>query len=667
MLDLTTRQMSDPKPCKKSKKPLLHPHVLGGLTMSAALALAAAPDAMAYTNKFADMSLEELANVEITSVSKKRERLADAPASVYVITSEDIRRSGVTSLPEALRLAPNLEVSQTSASGYAISARGQNGSSTAPNKLLVMIDGRSVYTPLFSGVFWDAQDVMLEDVERIEVISGPGGTLWGSNAVNGVINIITRSSRDTQGQLAAVSVGNRGNQAAFRHGGELGNGGTFRIYGKYSDHEHTETASGNAVSDAWGKSQVGFRADWSGVLDQVAIIANAYDGHIGQPEPGSLQISGVNPVLGPISTSGVNVTTNWTHQLQEGGNVNVQAYYDRTARDVPPIYDETLDIFDVQVQHTLPRLGDHHLVWGGGYRYGHDDVTGGPIVSLLPARVNQEWINIFAQDEISLRKDLRLILGARVERNPYTGNEFLPNVRLAWTPAEGHMFWAAASRTVRAPARIDTDLFLRIGGLDLLRGGPQVVSEVANVYELGYRGNLSSRLSWSVTAYHNVYDHLRTQEVDPTRTYLFLSNRAEGEATGIETWGTYQVTRDWRLSAGMTMVDEDLRLKPDSTDTNPLDANSDISPKYTWNLRSAWNLTPTSQLDVAVRRVAALPAYDVPAYTAVDARLGWKLRRDLELAVVGQNLLGTQHAEYGAAATRSELPTSVAVTLLWQL
>jgi iron complex outermembrane recepter protein len=652
---------------KKNKKPLLHPKRLGGLTMSAVLALVIAPDAAAYTNKFADMSLEELANVEITSVSKKSERLADAPASVYVITSEDIRRSGATSLPEALRLAPNLEVSQASASGYAISARGQNGGSTSPNKLLVMIDGRSVYTPLFSGVFWDAQDVMLEDVERIEVISGPGGTLWGSNAVNGVINVITRSSRDTQGSLATASIGNRGNQAAFRHGGELGNGGTFRVYGKYSDHDHTETESGNTVTDAWNKTQVGFRADWDGVQDQVAVIANAYQGHIGQPEPGSLHINGVNPVLGDISISGINLTTNWTHQLQNGSSVNLQAYYDRTTRDVPPIFDQNLDIFDVQVQHTLGQLGSHRLVWGGGYRYGRDNIDNGAIVSFLPAKVNQEWINIFAQDEISLHKDLRLILGARVERNPYTGNEFLPNARLAWTPAEGHLLWTAASRTVRAPSRIDVDLFFPSAGPPyLLRGGPQVVSEVAKVYELGYRGNLSSRLSWSVTAFHNVYDHLRTQETNLSIPAVTFDSLMEGKSTGIETWGTYQVTRDWRLSAGMTMVDEDLHLKPGSNDQVST-AASGTSPKHTWNLRSAWNLTPTCQLDVAVRRVAALPAFDVPAYTAVDARLGWKLRRDLELAIVGQNLFGTQHSEYGPAATRSELPSSIAITLQWQL
>jgi iron complex outermembrane receptor protein len=628
-----------------------------------------APDANAYTQNFADMSIEELANVEITSVSKKRESLADAPASIYVITNDDIRRSGATSLPEALRLAPNLQVAQPNAGAYGITARGQSGNSNgAPNKLLVLIDGRSVYTPLYSGVFWDVQDVMLEDVERIEVISGPGGTLWGSNAVNGVINVITRSSHDTQGVLVAGSIGTRGSEGAFRQGGELGNGGTFRVYGKYSDHDHTETASGTSITDAWHKTQVGFRADWDGVQDQVAVIANAYEARLGQPAPGALHITGVNPVLGTVSASGINLTTNWTHQLEGGSSLNLQAYYDHTTRDVPPFFDETLDIFDVQLQHTLKPIGMHSIVWGGGYRYGKDDVVNGPIISFLPAKVNQEWINIFAQDEMALRDDLRLIIGARVERNPYTGNEFLPNARLAWTPVAGHMFWTAASRTVRAPSRLDVDLYYPSGGPPyILRGGPNVVSEVAKVYEVGYRGTLSSKLSWSVTAFHNIYDNLQTQETDPSGTFVTFGSMMAGKSTGVETWGTYQATPDWRLSAGLTLLDEDLWLKAGSNASPTTPAISGRNPEHTWSLRSAWNLTPNCQLDVGARRIGALTSPDVPAYTAVDARVGWKLNRNLELAIVGQNLFGTQHGEYNPVTTRSELPTAVSVTLLWRL
>ncbi|HEV7855645.1 MAG TPA: TonB-dependent receptor, partial [Herminiimonas sp.] len=393
----------------------------------------------------------------------------------------------------------------------------------------------------------------------------------------------------------------------------------------------------------------------------------------GQPAPGALHIDGINPELGVVSASGINLTTNWTHQLEGGSSLNLQAYYDHTTRDVPPYFDETLDIFDVQLQHTLKPIGMHSIVWGGGYRYGKDDVVNGPIISFLPAKVNQEWINIFAQDEMALRDDLRLIIGARVERNPYTGNEFLPNARLAWTPVAGHMFWTAASRTVRAPSRLDVDLYYPSGGPPyILRGGPNVVSEVAKVYEVGYRGTLSPKLSWSVTAFHNIYDNLQTQEnypnpANPSLGFVTFGSMMEGKATGIETWGTYQATSDWRLSAGLTLLDEDLRLKAGSTALPSTPAVSGKNPEHTWNLRSAWNLTPNCQLDIGVRRIGALTSPDVPAYTAVDARLGWKLNRNLELAIVGQNLFGTQHGEYGSVTTSSELPTAVSVTLLWKL
>ncbi|RXZ36814.1 TonB-dependent receptor [Oxalobacteraceae bacterium CAVE-383] len=650
------------------QKKVFRPVRLGHLTILTVSAMAMAQSANANAPNFADMSIEELANVQITSVSKKRESLADAPASIYVITNDDIRRSGATTLPEALRLAPNLQVAQASASGYGISARGQSGSSNgAPNKLLVLIDGRSVYTPLFSGVFWDVQDVMLEDVDRIEVISGPGGTLWGSNAVNGVINVITRSSKDTQGTLVAGSAGNHGGEGAFRQGGELGNGGAFRVYGKYSDHDDTKTASGSAVTDGWHKTQAGFRADWDGAQGKVAVMGNIYDANIGQPAPGAVNITGLTPTLGAISASGANLTADWTHRLEGGSSVNVQAYYDRTTRNVPPFFDETLDIVDLQLQHTLKPWGMHSVVWGGGFRHARDNVANGAIISFLPALANQNWTNIFAQDEMALRDDLRLIVGARVERNPYTGNEFLPNARLAWTPATGHLLWTAASRTVRAPSRLDVDLFFPSSGPPfILRGGPQVVSEVAKVYEIGYRGTISPKFSWSVTAFHNIYDNLQTQETDPSLTFVTLGSTMEGKATGVETWGSYQLTQDWRLSAGLTMLDEVLRLKPGSLAAANSPDISGRNPQHTWSLRSSWNVTPSCEFDLAVRRVAALTSPDVPAYTAVDARLGWKLRPDLQLAVVGQNLFGTQHGEFNPVATRSEIPTTVAVTLLWK-
>ncbi|MES2534896.1 MAG: TonB-dependent receptor [Pseudomonadota bacterium] len=634
-----------------------------GLLFSLVPACAAPVPVLSY----ADMSFEELGSIRITSVSKKPEKLADAAASVFIITADDIRRSGATSLPEVLRRAPNLNVAQVSGGGYAISARGLNGSNnSAPNKLLVLIDGRSVYSPLFSGVFWDVQDVMLDDIERIEVISGPGGTLWGVNAVNGVINVITRPASQTQGGLVSIGGGNRGNDTAFRYGGTFGDDGSYRIYGKRFDRKHTSTESGATVNDAGHNNQIGFRADWRRPRNQVTVHGNAYTGSADQPAPGAINITGTNLALGPIDTSGANLTTRWQHLLEDDSSLSFQVYLDHTRRRVPPTFSETLNIVDMEFQHSLRPSGGHAVVWGANYRYGMDHVSNSAIFAILPGKVNQKWASLFVQDEITLRKNLELTIGARLERNDYTGNEILPNLRLAWKFAPDHLLWTAASRAVRAPSRLDSDAFIPGVPPYLLNGGRTVRSEVANVYELGYRGQFGNKTSYSITAFHNVYDHLRTQEVDPGRTFLIFANEMEGTASGVETWGTYQATPGWRLSAGYTALRENFRLKSGSNDLNgPGSAGKD--PAHTWQLRSSFTMAPDRELDISVRHAAALSNPAVPAYTAVDARFGWKLRRDLELSITGQNLFGTRHAEYGPLATRSEIPTSVYLKLLWKL
>ena len=373
------------------------------LGLSVSPAHASLADLSAQPKDLTSLSLEELGNIEITSVSKKPERLSDAAASVFVITADDIRHSGVRSLPEALRLAPNLQVAEVSGVGYAISARGMNGSnSSAPNKLLVLIDGRSVYSPLFSGVFWDVQDVMLQDVERIEVISGPGGTLWGVNAVNGVINIITRPAENTRGALLAASVGNDGSDTGFRYGAALGANGNYRVYGKYTRWSHGETADGSPVDDAGHRAQVGFRTDWHRGSDRLTVQGNAYDGSEQQPAPGAVAVSGLDVMLGDVPFSGVNLTGRWDRALAEGGSVQVQAYYDHTRRVVPPMFGERLDILDLQFQHALRPLGVHSLVWGANARQSNDRVENSRYFAFLPREVRQHWTSLFAQDEMAL-------------------------------------------------------------------------------------------------------------------------------------------------------------------------------------------------------------------------------------------------------------------------
>jgi len=612
----------------------------------------------------ADLSLEDLSNIEITSVSKRTERLSDAPASVFVITNDDIRRSGATSLPEALRLAPNLQVARVNADSWAISARGFNSQSA--NKLLVLIDGRSVYSPLFSGVFWDVQDLMLEDVERIEVISGPGGTLWGVNAVNGVVNVTTKSAAATPGNLVSAGGGNQEAQLAFRHGGALGENGSYRVYGKQTHRSNTDTANGTEINDAANATQLGFRADWDKGLDKYTLQGDAYQGKKEQALPGSI-VTGTAFALGEITMSGANLVGRWEHRLAEDSNVSGQMTYDRVDRSVRPAYAEQLDIFDWQLQHAWRPSADQSLVWGAEYRYAFDRLDNSAYVAFLPDHVKQQWASLFAQDEITLRPSLRLTLGVRVEENDYTGSEFLPSLRLAWKPAENHLVWGAASRTVRAPSRLDRDTFVPGQPPFLLTGGPDFRSEVANVYELGYRGQASPSVSYAVTAYHADYDHLHTQELAPSNTSVFFGNGMQGRVEGLETWGSLQATATWRLHAGFTRLWQHLWLKPDSRDrltTNSVGLATGANPARQWLLRSSLNLPHDTELDVTARYVSELPLPRVPSYTALDLRWGWRPRAGMELSITGQNLVGPKHGEFSPEATRSAFSRAVFVELL---
>lgn len=610
-----------------------------------------------------ELSFAQLAEIEITSVSKKPERLADAAASVFVITGDDIRRSGAASLQEALRLAPNLQVAEVSAYGYAISARGFNSSSA--NKLLVLIDGRSVYTPLFSGVFWDVQGVVLEDVERIEVISGPGGTLWGTNAVNGVVNITTRAARQTQGALLSAHAGQRGAGGVARYGATLDSGVSYRVYAQNTELRHTELASGAPVDDAAHQSRAGLRADWNDGASQFRLQGELYQGSQGQPQPGSISLTTSRFALGPISVSGGNLNVGWVRQLGEGAQFSAQAYLDRTERTVVPSFAETLDIADLQLQYTLAPMGAHSLVAGTELRYGKDRVVNSPYVAFLPATLEQKWSSLFVQDAIALRDDLRLTLGVRAERNDYTGVEWLPSARLAWQRRPGQLLWGAFSRAVRAPSRLDRDLYVPGKAPYVLAGGPAVRSEVARVLELGYRGQVGERLSYSMTVFRTWYDDLRTQQVAPDFRSVAFVNQMEGRSAGAELWGTWQAARAWRLSAGLTTLHEKLTLKPGSNDLQA-PAGSGRDPAWQAVLRSSLDLDERNRLDLSLRHVAALAVPDVPAYTALDLRYGWTPVPGWELALGATNLAGGGHGEFAKVTTRSELGRSAYARLSWR-
>jgi iron complex outermembrane receptor protein len=617
-----------------------------------ALCCCVAAPGWSATRDLADLSLEELSNIEVTSVSRRSVPLAAAPASIYVITADAIRRAGVSSLPEALRLAPNLQVARIDATQYAISARGFNNA--IGNKLLVLIDGRTVYTPFFSGVFWDQQDVLLDDVERIEVISGPGATLWGANAVNGIINILTRASAETVGTLVSGGAGNRERGLSLRHGVALGEGGRLRAYAKTARLQDSETASGSPLRDANERHQLGLRADLASGADRFTVQGDAY--RTRAEHRGVL----LGTELTPISSSGGNLLGRWTRSLSGGGELRVQAYLDTMEREDAFLYRPKVDLADLEAQHSFTE-GRHKVVWGAGYRRSQDDLGAGVVFGFIPQRQTLNWGNVFVQDEVALTEDLSATLGLKFEHNDFTGLETLPNLRLAWQLQPQQFVWGALSRAVRAPARLDRDIRLFPNPPYIIAGGPDFVSEVAHVLELGWRGQFNADWSASATAYLSQWKRLRSGQPPPNAQ---VQNMIDGRTYGVEAWATWQARPDWRLSGGLTTLRKDLALRPESTDpVGP--ANLGDDPSFQWSLRSSFNPADGQELDVALRRVASLPQAQVPAYTALDLRYGIRLRPGLELSVVGQNLLDPGHAEFGDAPGRAEIERSVGVWLRW--
>ena len=603
------------------------------------------------------LAFEELFNLEITTVSRRAERLVDAASAIQVINAEEIRRSGATSLPEALRLAPNLQVAQVNSSTWAISARGFN--STTANKLLVLIDGRSVYTPLFSGVFWDVQNVMLEDVDRIEVISGPGATLWGANAVNGVINVITKSARDTQGALLSAGGGSqlRGFGNA-RYGGKVGADSYFRVYGMGFDRDDTKLRSGRDADSSWFTGQGGFRADWLPAHGAIGSLqGNFYGGEIGQTAPGDVTVDGQN-LIGRL-----------THPLTDKSDMTLQMYWDRTYRRIPGSITEVLNTYDIEFQHRLLLGERNRLIWGGGYRFMHDDVKNTAALAFLPGRRDLHLFSGFVQDEISLVRDqLVLTIGSKFEHNDYSGFEFQPGARIAWMPLANHTLWAAVSRAVRSPSRIDTEFFAPGSPPFLLRGGgDRFDSEKVIAYELGYRTELAQRLGLSISTFYNDYDDIRSVEpIAGAPGQLIILNELSAKTYGVELSLAWQAFDWWRLRGGYTFFKKDIDLDR-SLDVNRGRGEGN-DPHHQFLVQSMINLPANLEFDSVLRYVDNLNQRGptVPSYVSLDLRLGWRPTPGWEFAIVGQNLLDNQHPEFGAAATRQEIPRSVFGKITWK-
>jgi iron complex outermembrane receptor protein len=611
------------------------------------------------------LSFEELLDTPVTLVSGREEKLSESPSAIQVVTGEDIRRSASSSLAEALRLAPNLHVAQVNSHDWAVSARGFNA--TSANKLLVMIDGRTIYTPLYAGVFWQEQNVMLEDIDRIEVISGPGATLWGANAVNGVINIVTKSAKDTQGTLLSGGAGSLLNGfGSLRYGDKIGENLFFRIYGMGFDRDVTLRPNGRGATDDWVMGQGGFRLDWlpANRTNRVFTLeGNGYSGAINQSAPSLTTVNGQN-ILG-----------RWTQSLYEGSDISVQAYWDRTHRHVQNSYEENLNTFDLTFQHSLPMGGRQSLLWGGGYRLNADriDNNNPAALSFIPPNRDLQLFSAFIQDEITLVPDrLRITLGTKVEHNDYSGFEVQPSGRLAWTISDNQVLWGAVSRAVRSPSRIDADLtapYVVVAGnsgrLDL---NHDFDSEKLLAFEVGYRVRPHEKLAMSVATYFNSYDDLRSVNQIATNVVI-LDNHFKGETWGVELAGDFKAADWWRLRAGYDYFHK--HLSPTHPDAAPT-VREGNDPQHVFKLQSIMDFRgfikdqDRFQLDVSGRYIDALSNPSVPSYISCDVRLAWAWKERLEISIAGQNLLDNQHPEFGSLATRQEIPRSVYGKVTWR-
>jgi iron complex outermembrane receptor protein len=590
------------------------------------------------------LSIEQLANVEITSVSKTPQSLSTAAAAIYVINHDDVMRSGAINLPEMLRLAPNLEVMQTNPFRYQIAARGFNGNDADqnfPNKLLVLIDGRSVYTPLYSGVYWDMQDVLPDNIERIEVISGPGGTLWGANAVNGVINVITRKAGDTAGGFATLQGGDQYSSVALQYGGALTDKIDYRVYFKDFYQRSFNTSARVKAHDGWSRPQAGFRVDWDGGPDQLTLSGAVYGGADGQP-------AGPDEVIG-----GGNLTLNWKRQLEDDASLGVLAYYDQARRNTFGGGGFTLNVYNLEIQHNF-RLADwNSIVWGIGDRIEQYHITDrlGAANSLTwrPGARTLNLANIFAEDRMRLSDTVEFTVGMKAENDPYSGISLMPSGRLSWQVSSSDLLWGAISRSVRSPTPFDTDVVELVGPTPFLVGDPNFKPEEVTAYELGYRGQWFDRFTVSISAFENVYDNLKSIEPAPA-TFIPLrwANTIEGNVHGVEIWGSLQATDWWRLSAGLTVQHLDLSFEPGASKLLGTQQAGD-DPHHKATLRSSMTIWDDVNLDADFRYVGALPDPKVPEYVELNARLAWRVSDTLSLALTGYNLLHGQHQEYPGA------------------
>jgi iron complex outermembrane receptor protein len=638
-------------------------NVFFALLLSLLSSSASAKDRM---NDLFDSSIQELTNIKVTSVSKVSESSFQSPAALYVITSEDIKRSGAVILPEILRFVPGIDVAQISANKWAVSARGFTDQLS--NKLLVLIDGRSVYSPHFSGVYWEIQDTLLEDVERIEVIRGPGASLWGANAVNGVINIITKKAKDTQNTYLSTGFGNATqNITEGRYGGHVGDSIYYRTYGKYSKWDDLDKVGGGNARDSWDMKRGGFRIDFEkDPLESITFQGDMYDGNENKGRLAQYPIL-TAPYYENIEDAeggdvgGGNLLTRWEKNLAKDSDIQLQVYYDNARRDyiTQAVLAQTLD---ADFQHSLKINARNDLVWGADIRYNIERSDGSVYFNYANDHKYYNTYSSFIQDKIAIvAEKLFLTLGSKFEHNSFTGFETEPSAKLAWNINDNNMLWSSISRAVRTPSRSEEDIRLVVGvspgpptGYLAWQGNSYMDSEVLTAYEIGYKTRVRKDLSFDVSTFYNDYSDLRTAEPgaifpDTSTARIYpLSNNGYGESYGAEFSTNYEVQDNWRLSANYTLFTMDLHLNTGSRDIS-LQSLEGNSPRNKFNIRSLYNISKNIEFDNSLYYVDNLSSRHIPAYTRFDSRLAWRPTESLELSIIGQNLFDDQHPEFTGA------------------
>lgn len=633
------------------------------------------------------LSLAELGNVEVTTTSKEPEEVWRTPAAVFVITQDDIRRSGATSIPEILRLAPGVEVAQVDSDHWSIGIRGFG--SVLASKLLVMIDGRSVYTPLFAGVYWQAQAIPLEDVERIEVIRGPGGTIWGANAFDGVINIITKNSKDTHGSMVAVGGGNVDQGTAdFRNGGGNSRGFNYRVYGMGFVRGPEFHSDGNTFDD-WRAAQAGFRTDWdSGTRDTLTFQGDVYKEGSGEATTYALYSppSQVN-AFGTAYLSGGNLLGRWKRVLNPGSDFQLQAYFDRT-NHFEPEFGETRDTFDIDFLDHLTLPGEQTFLWGLGARVSPGNlVQQVPTIDFLPHRLTDSVYSGFVQDEIPFfDRRVSLTFGTKLEHNNYTGFEVQPSVRLLWNRTAHESLWGSVTRAVRTPSRLDEDVDLTDFATTIplpiylrVSGNRNFKSEELIAYETGYRKLVTPHCYVDLALFYNQYNDLYSFQVgapfletspppDHAIIPVVTSNGIRGNGKGFEISPDWKPVKGWELRASYSYLDMELENKPGSNDPSSIPGYEGSSPRHQVVIQSFVNLPKRLQFDQSYRYVSALPAQAVASYQTMDTRIGWTISRQVELSVGGRNLLQPRFAQYGSdPGGLVEIKRSVYAKLVWRI